>query len=144
VTSDKSEPNRIGGPWKPGQSGNPKGRPPGFAPTTELRKRIAKDIGEIVDAVTKAAKNGDIAAARLLLERVLPALKPIELPIPIPMPADGKLVGMGDRIMLAAGEGVLAPGQASVMMAALASLAKIRESEELERRIAALEEGTGK
>ena len=45
--------------------------------------------------------------------------------------------------MLAVGEGSIAPGQASVLLAALASLSKIRETEELEQRIAALEERAG-
>ena len=59
------------------------------------------------------------------------------------MPVDAGLVGMGERVMLAVGEGSIAPGQASVLLAALASLSKIRETEELEQRIAALEERAG-
>ena len=143
ITPEKAGGGRKPGTWAPGQSGNPAGKKPGLASATALRQRLADEMDGIVKTLIKAAKGGDIAACRLLLERVLPALKPVELPQAIPMPVDAGLVGMGERVMLAVGEGSIAPGQASVLLAALASLSKIRETEELEQRIAALEERAG-
>ena len=133
ITPEKAGGGRKPGTWAPGQSGNPAGKKPGLASATALRQRLADEMDGIVKTLIKAAKGGDIAACRLLLERVLPALKPVELPQAIPMPVDAGLVGMGS----------IAPGQASVLLAALASLSKIRETEELEQRIAALEERAG-
>lgn len=125
-------------PWKPGQSGNPKGRPPNEARISELRKAIAEHVPAIVDRLVEQARSGDAAAARLLLERVVPPLKPIELPASVMLPA-GTLSDQGRALLAAAGAGHLAPGQVSQLLAALGALAKLIETDELMARIAALE-----
>lgn len=77
--------NNERGRFAPGQSGNPKGRPPTSASLAAMRARIAQDLDGIVDALVAQAKAGDTNAARLLLERVLPPLRPVELPAHVPM-----------------------------------------------------------
>lgn len=124
--------------WKPGQSGNPDGKKPGTGLATKLRAAIEKDIPAIIDTLVIAAKGGDVAASRLLIERVFPAMKPIEMPAPMNMPA-GSLADQGRAVVAAAGSGELAPGQAAQLLSGLGALAKIIETDELERRIAALE-----
>ena len=69
---------KPGNLWKPGQTGNPKGRPPGRSQITLLRESIAGDVPEILAGLVTAAKAGDVQAARLVLERVLPPVKPME------------------------------------------------------------------
>jgi hypothetical protein len=57
-------------PFKPGQSGNPGGRPK-KKPITELYERILadpKNIASIEDAVVKALKKGNMAMVLLLRE----------------------------------------------------------------------------
>ena len=51
--------------WKPGQSGNPAGRPPGQSVITRLRAQIEPDAPAILQVMVAAAKGGDIQAARL-------------------------------------------------------------------------------
>ena len=126
--------------WQPGQSGNPSGRKPGTGPAAKLRAAIEKDIPEIILTLTAAAKGGDVGAARLLLERVLPPMKAIEQAAPITLPEGGTLTAQGRAVVVAAGAGELSPGQAAQMLAGLGALAKLVETDELAARITVLEE----
>lgn len=126
------------GRWKPGESGNPKGRARGCGEVGRLRASIAKHVPDIITGLVVAAKAGDAASARLLLERVIPPIKAAELPAPMKLP-DGSLVDQGRAVLMAAGAGALAPGQAAQLLAGLGLLARLIETDELAARIAALE-----
>ncbi|MFT3818319.1 MAG: DUF5681 domain-containing protein [Rubrivivax sp.] len=126
-------------PWKPGQSGNPAGRKPGAGKVAALRESIAKHVPEIVAKLVERALAGDAQAARLLIERVIPPVKAVELPAPIALPADGSLADQGRAVLGAAGLGALAPGQAAQLLAGLGALARLVETDELAARVAALE-----
>ena len=54
--------------WKPGQSGNPRGRKRGAGEVGKLRASIAEHVPEIIAKLVEQAKGGDAGAARLLLE----------------------------------------------------------------------------
>jgi hypothetical protein len=71
--------------FKPGVSGNPKGRAPGSTPAVKLRKAISKDIPNIITKLVDQALAGDVQAAKVLLDRVVPVLKPQSLPVAIPL-----------------------------------------------------------
>ena len=51
--------------WKPGQSGNPKGKPPGSGELQRLRAAIGAHVPEILEKLATAARDGDVQAARL-------------------------------------------------------------------------------
>lgn len=125
--------------WKPGTTGNPKGRPPGKSAITQLRAKLAGDVPEILAALVLAAKGGDVQAARLVLERVLPPVKAIEQAVALHLPNDGTLTTKAAAVLAAAAAGDLAPTQAAQLITALGSLAKITEIDELAARIEALE-----
>ena len=125
--------------WKPGQTGNPKGRPPGQSEITRLRATLATEIPEILAGLVIAAKGGDVQAARLILERILPPVKAIEQAVELQMPPDGTLSAKADAVLSATAAGVLAPGQAAQLIAAMGTLAKIHEVDELAFRITNLE-----
>ena len=127
------------GKWKAGESGNPNGRPPGVGEVTKLRDSIAAHLPEIIAQLVEKAKAGDAQAARLLLERVLPSLKPIEQPVALSLPAGEGLTAQGVAIVEAVAAGTLAPGQGVALLTGLGALARIKEIDELERRIAQLE-----
>lgn len=103
-----------------------------------LRESIAQHVPEIISKLVAAATAGDAAAARLLLDRVIPPIKAAELPAPMELP-NGCLADQGRAVLAAAGSGCLAPGQAAQLLAGLGSLAKLIETDELAARIAALE-----
>ena len=124
--------------WKPGQSGNPKGRPPGAGEVAKLRAAIAGQVPAILESLTAAAMAGDVQAARLLLERTLPALKPAEQAQALHLP-DGTLTDQGRAVLAAVAAGELAPGQGAALLGAIGALARVAEIDELARRIEVLE-----
>ena len=136
MVTEKKEKSR--GRWKPGQSGNPAGKPPGSGEVQRLRAAIAEHLPGIVARLVEQAKDGDVQAARLLLERVVPPMKAVEAPAPLALEGS-TLTDQGRAVMAAVGAGELAPGQGAALLAALGTLAKLAEADELERRIAALE-----
>jgi hypothetical protein len=127
-------------PWAPGQSGNPGGRKPGTSQAAKLRTAVGKELDAIVTKLVEQAKGGDISAARLLLERICPPMRAEEQPVCIDLPEGGSLTDQGRAVIAAAGAGEIAPAQASQVLTALGTLAKLIETDELAARIAALEE----
>ena len=127
--------------WKPGQSGNPAGKPSGSGELQKLRAAIGEHVPEIINQVVSAARGGDIQAARLILERVLPPVKAIEQPQAIDLP-DGSLTDQGRAVLRSVAAGELAPGQGAQLLAAIGALGKVAELDELAARITALEKST--
>lgn len=129
--------------WKPGQSGNPKGRPAGTGEVGKLRAAIAKRVPDLLDAMMAKALDGDVGAARLLLERAIAPLKAIEPTRALTLP-DGTLTAQGRAVLRSVADGELAPSQGAALLGAIGTLARVTELDELESRIAALEARNGK
>ncbi len=129
--------------WKPGQSGNPKGRPAGTGEVGKLRAAIAKRVPDLLDALMTKALDGDVGAARLLLERTVAPLKAIEQAKALTLP-NGTLTEQGRAVLRSVAEGEIAPSQGAALLGAIGTLARVTEIDELERRIAVLEVGHGK
>lgn len=125
--------------WKPGQTGNPKGRPPGVSAITKMRESLAGDVPDILAGLVAAAKGGDVQAARLILERVLPALKPAEQAQALSLP-NGTLTEQGRAVLASVASGQLAPGQGAQLLTGIGTLARVVEIDELAKRIEKLEE----
>ena len=134
MTTNPKRPGR----WKAGESGNPAGRRPGSGDVAKLRAAIAEHIPSLIQMLIDRARAGDVGAARLMLERVIPPSKATEEPVPLTLP-DGTLTEQGRAVMAAVGAGELAPGQGAALLAALGTLAKLTEADELTARIEALE-----
>ncbi|MEI2623663.1 MAG: DUF5681 domain-containing protein [Giesbergeria sp.] len=139
TTSPKKRPGR----WKPGESGNPAGRTPGSGDVGKVRAAIAAHIPELLAAMMQRALDGDVGAARLLLERTVAPLKATELAQPLNLPL-GTLTEQGRAVMAAVSAGELAPGQGAALVGALGALARVAEVDELAARVAELEKRHGK
>lgn len=126
-------------PWTQGQSGNPSGRKPGTGKVEKLRAELAKELPEVLEALVAQAKAGDTGAIKLILERTLPALRPVDAAAPLDLPVGGGLAEQGRAVLVALAAGHLPVNQASSILQGLESLAKLIETDELEARIAALE-----
>lgn len=132
------------GRWKAGESGNPKGKPRGTGQLQKMRAALASDLPKILAKLATAAQGGDVQAARLILERVLPPIKAIEQAQTLTLRADGTLTDQGRAVLAAVAAGELAPGQGAQLLAAIGTLAKISEVDDLAARITVLEEKNAK
>lgn len=131
------------GRWRPGESGNPKGKPAGSGKLQRLRENIAEHVPAIIERLAAAARDGDVAAARLLLERALPSIKPIEHPQCVAMPKGGTLTDCGRAVLDAVGTGAIGPATAAQLITALGSVARLVELDELMKRVDQLEQKLG-
>jgi uncharacterized protein DUF5681 len=131
-----------GRPFEKGASGNPAGGRRGSRP----RVLVALDaLGEgraeeIITAIADRAAQGDTAAAALILSRVWPQRKgrPTPLPLPAVRTAADTTAALG-AVVAAVAEGTLTPDEAQSVSAVLEVQRKAIETQELERRIVALE-----
>ena len=134
--TEKRPPNQ----WQPGQTGNPKGRPPGQSEITRLRAFLAGDVPDILAGLVLAAKGGDVQAARLVLERILPPVKAIEQAVELQLPDGGTLTAQGRAVLAAVAAGELAPGQGAALLGAIGTLARVTDFEVMEARLTKLEQ----
>lgn len=131
-----------GRPFVKGVSGNPAGRRPGTRHKTTMlaAKLMEADATAIVAAVVAAAKNGDMTAARMVIDRLIPPAK--ERPISVDLPASDTAAGVQEALgalLAAVGRGEVLPGEAQALAALLEARRKAIETTELEARIAQLE-----
>lgn len=122
--------------FKPGQSGNPRGRPPGAV--SKLRKALQDKSGDILQAMIKNALDGDTAAQKALLDKVLPNMKSIAPMVELGK-FEGSLVGRAEAILEAVASGQVAPDVGAVLVQSIGTLAKVAEVTELEERLESLE-----
>ena len=132
------------GRWKAGESGNPAGRAPGTGEVAKIRASIAGRVPELLAALMTKALAGDVGAARLLLERAIAPLKGVEQAVTLQLPNDGTLTAQGRAVLSAVAMGDLAPGQGAQLLAAIGSLARVTEIDELDARVDALEKQNAK
>ena len=123
--------------FKAGISGNPKGRPKDKTPATLLRKSIIDDMPEIILKLVEQAKNGDTTAAKILLDRCCPTLKPQA--IAINLPVYGSLAEQGGEIIRATMTGQIGPDIGSQLITALSNQGKLIELQELTQRLDKIE-----
>lgn len=126
------------GAWKPGQSGNPRGRKPGSSEVAKLRAAIADRVPELLEAMLQRALEGDVGAARLLLERAVAPLRSVDPAQALQLPGE-TLTQRGQAVLVAVETGELSPGQGAALIGAIGTLARVAEIDELAARVAVLE-----
>ncbi len=128
--------------FKPGQSGNPAGRPKGAKSKAAqlLAELIERGAHEVVQAIVDDAKKGNVTSARFLIERVAPV--PVDRPISFDLPATNTasdLIEAGAAILSAVAAGELTPSEGSAVMSLVDRQRALIETSDLETRLAALE-----
>jgi hypothetical protein len=132
-----------GHPFKPGQSGNPKGRRAGTPNRVSVlaQRLMDSDAEAVILALIGAAKNGDVSAIKLVLERVapLPRNRPVHFAMPaIDTPAD---LGRGmTAVLQAVAAGDMTPNEAVSIASLIETRRRTIETIELDLRVAALEQ----
>ena len=132
--------------FKPGQSGNPNGRPAG----SRSKVLVALDaLGEgeaenIVKAMIEKAKSGDAVAGRTILERVWPPRKGARLMFKLPeINTASDLVGAIAGVNRQTADGMLSPDEASIIVGLLEAQRRAIETSDLAVRLATLEARLG-
>ncbi len=108
--------------FKPGQSGNPSGKPKGTLNSkTRWLKLLESHADELVEQAIKLAKSGDTNTLRFCLERLIPKAKdrPINLTLPKDMGRPKALLEIGNVILKDVAKQEITPEQAKSLMSVL-------------------------
>jgi ribosomal protein L17 len=129
--------------FKPGKSGNPAGKPIGARnkTTVAMEKLLDNDAATITSKAIELAKNGDLTALRLCLERIIPPRKdrPVNFDMPeIKAPSDALVAATA--IMRAVAGGDLTPSEAAELSKIIDSFVRVAETADLADRIKRLEQ----
>ncbi|WP_455921819.1 DUF5681 domain-containing protein [Pseudomonas putida] len=125
-------PARTGrGTFAPGHSGNPGGR---SSQTQVIRAKLAEGDEAVTKKVLAAAKKGDMQACRLILERLVPPIKPSVEAVTFELD-DTDLPTAAKSLMRAVAEGKLPPDQGKHLILALGAVSRVIEVADLEKRV---------
>ncbi len=128
--------------WPKGRSGNPAGKPRGARNhATRMAERLLEgELQAVVRSVIDSAIGGDMVAAKLVLERLLPARRdrPVVLPLPPISTAGDVMLAMG-AVTAAIGAGAITPTEGAAVAGVLEAQRRVIETAEIESRLAALE-----
>jgi hypothetical protein len=144
MTTENSDRNHL---FKPGVSGNPSGKPRGTRhKVTQLAEQLlGKDIEAVVAVIRKAALEGDMVACRLIIERLVPALKTRRVVFPMqPINLVDDIVEAYRGLWDACSQGILSPDETATLAAVLKDHAAVLEVKDLDARIARLEAAAAK
>lgn len=139
---DKTAKQQRGKPFKPGQSGNPKGRPQGSRnkATLAMEALMESEADAITRKCIEKAKEGDMAAIRLCMDRLYPPRKdsPVSFELP-PMESAADAVQVMGAILMALASGEVTPSEAQAVAGIVETFRRTIETSEMEARIAELE-----
>ena len=131
---------------RPFQPGNP-GRPLGSKNrVTQTLEQLAEGQAEqIFQKVSELARAGDVPCLRMMLDRIWPPRKaaPINVTMP-PINSSQDVLAAITAIFKSLGEGRLTPDEIMALSSVVGRSIKVIEHQDLERRIAALEEARDK
>ena len=133
--------------FEPGQSGNPAGKPKG---TLHKATRAALELMEgNLEAITQKcideAKDGNLMAVKLVLDKVIPNARERRLSIKLPVVTGaGDLPAMLAKVLSLVSTGTLSPGEGQTITAMVEAYRKGLELSNIEARLRVLEERQGK
>ena len=117
------------------------GRKKGSGQAAQYRAMLEPYAEELIQRVVDMAKDGDMAALKLCLDRLCAPLRTTDRHLVIEGMADVKeLSDKGELVLANVATGEITPVEAQHLMTAISSQARIIEVDELERRVAELEQ----
>jgi hypothetical protein len=132
--------------FKEGKSGNPKGRPKGSRHKTTLaiEKLLDGEGEEITRKAIEKAKEGDMAAIRVCLDRIAPPRKDRHIAFSLPkMQKASDAVAASAAMVDAASSGDLTPLEAGELIKIVESYACTLQASDFEERLERLEGDKG-
>lgn len=125
--------------FAPGQSGNANGRPKGIKDRRVLlRECLESHVPDVVETVVAAALGGDLAACKLILDKALPNLRPVDSPISAKLDSNSE-IPLGRQLNNAILDCEVTPSEALTLASAILRLAQVNEISELTGRLEQLE-----
>jgi hypothetical protein len=126
-----------------GVSGNAAGRPRGIPDRrVQFRDLLDSRAAEIVQTVIDAALGGDMTAAKMPIDKIVPNRRYSDMPVPLD-PNSDSLGARADAAICAMVSGAITPSRAEHVTGALLNMAKIREVSDLVARIERIEAERG-
>jgi hypothetical protein len=131
--------------FQPGQSGNPTGRPKGSrnATTVALESLLDGQAEALTQKAVDLALDGDMAALRLCMDRILPPRK--DRPVTFALPAiksAGDAAAVASAILASVASGDITPADAGEISKLVETYVKAFETAELAERLERLERMT--
>jgi hypothetical protein len=127
----------VTGRFQKGKSGNPSGKPKGAKDKrTELRSLFEPHRKALIKTVVEKALAGDTTALRICIDRLVAPVRgnPVNIGN-----FSGTLSERGERVMEAIAQGSISAEDAVSLMSVIQMQTRIVESDELEKRLSALE-----
>jgi len=126
--------------FQKGQCANPSGRPKGIKDKRcQLRNLLKPHAPALIAKAVDMGLKGHEGALRMCLDNLLPRLKPTSEPQQVNIDLSGSPVEQSKAILQAVSSGEVSIDDATQLLSGIASSMKIKEAEELEIRISALE-----
>jgi hypothetical protein len=101
------------------------------------------EMRNIVAVLVGKALEGDSNAAAIILAKTLPSIKAQAEKVNFHLDTDAPISGQVAQVLDAIAGGLLAPDVGRLIVESLKALSDVRQAEDLETRIAALEEANG-
>ena len=128
--------------WKKGQSGNQRGRPKGSRNKATLLAIAAMEgeLTDVVKVVIDAAKGGDMAAARLVVDKLIPTTRerPLSIALPDVTSVDDCATAQA-KVLAAVATGEILPGEGETLAGLIEHQRRSLETSDLAARTTALE-----
>ncbi|MCE7798435.1 DUF5681 domain-containing protein [Sphingobium sufflavum] len=129
--------------FQPGQSGNPRGRPPGRPDRRLLAtQQMLDEMRNIIAVLVGKALEGDTNAASIVLAKILPSVKAQAEKVSFEFDAAAPISEQVAQVLDAVAAGAVAPDVGRLIIDSIKSLSDVRATEELAARIEALEEAS--
>jgi hypothetical protein len=143
MSAETTASKQRGRPFQKGRSGNPSGRPLGArnAATLLAEQLLDGETEALIRKVVQKAKQGNVPALRICLDRILPPRweRPVRFALP-------ELRSVSDAtkaiaaVTLAVAKGEVGPTEAAELSKLIESYVRAVEATELEQRLLALEQ----
>ena len=121
--------------FKPGQSGNPAGRPKGACTKQLTALREAAD--KVLPLVVERALTGDFESQRLIIDKAIPKAKSMSPAESFDLP-EGNLLKQIQTVLQQVANGELSPTTASEIVGMISTAAKVEEIDLLRAELVSL------